>query len=82
MFFFSWFVIKIARKLTQNESKIDNDEKTKNDANQTKSNTDKESPSILRVLALNKPEWYYIVIGCLGGIVSGAANPVFSIIFA
>ncbi len=38
--------------------------------------------SIFRILQLNRPEWFYILIGCLASIVSGGVNPLFSIVFS
>lgn len=58
------------------------EEKSKSDSDQSKSAKKLKDPSLLRVLGLNKPEWFYILIGCLAGVVSGAANPAFSIIFS
>lgn len=37
---------------------------------------------MMRILALNKPEWFYILVGCIACIVSGGANPAFSIVFS
>jgi hypothetical protein len=37
---------------------------------------------MLRVLALNKPEWWIIIIGCISSILSGAVQPSFSIVFS
>ena len=37
---------------------------------------------MLKVLALNKPEWYFIVIGCIASLISGAVQPAFSIVFS
>lgn len=37
---------------------------------------------MLKVLALNKPEWFFIVVGCLASIISGAVQPAFSVIFS
>ncbi|KAI4456368.1 atp-binding cassette sub-family b [Holotrichia oblita] len=37
--------------------------------------------AIFNVLALNKPEWWQIILGAIGAAVSGAAMPVYAIIF-
>jgi hypothetical protein len=37
---------------------------------------------MMRVLALNKPEWYFILIGCVACVITGGVNPAFSIIFS
>ncbi len=39
-------------------------------------------PSMLRVLALSKKEWHYILLGCLASIANGGINPAFSIVFS
>ena len=36
----------------------------------------------MRVLSLNKPEWYFILIGCIACVITGGVNPAFSIIFS
>jgi hypothetical protein len=40
------------------------------------------SADLKRVFLLNKPEWGFIIIGCISSIVSGAVQPAFSIIFS
>lgn len=42
----------------------------------------KKEPSIWKILEFNKPEWYYILIGCIASIISGAVNPAFAIVFS
>ncbi|NWR42889.1 MDR1 protein, partial [Regulus satrapa] len=37
--------------------------------------------SYLKILALNKPEWFYILLGVIAAAVIGAVNPVFAVIF-
>lgn len=37
---------------------------------------------MFKVLKLNAPEWYFILIGCLASIISGAVQPAFSIVFS
>ena len=37
---------------------------------------------MLKVLAMNKPEWYFIIIGCFASLISGAVQPAFSIVFS
>jgi len=39
-------------------------------------------PSMGRIMALNKPEWYIIVIGCVAALVQGGIQPAFAIIFS
>ena len=35
-----------------------------------------------RVMKMNSPEWYLILIGCLAALLSGAVQPVFALIFS
>nr|QNH67928.1 ATP-binding cassette transporter subfamily B member 1 X2 [Brachionus plicatilis] len=42
----------------------------------------KKDVSMFKVLKLNAPEWYFILIGCLASIISGAVQPAFSIVFS
>ena len=42
----------------------------------------KKDVPLLKVMALNKPEWYFILFGCIGALVTGAIQPVFSIVFS
>jgi hypothetical protein len=35
-----------------------------------------------KVLALNKPEWHFILAGCIASIITGASQPAISIIFS
>lgn len=37
---------------------------------------------MFKVLKLNQPEWYFILIGCLASVISGAIQPAFSIVFS
>ena len=37
---------------------------------------------MLRVLEWSKPEWLYILIGCLASIINGGVNPAFAIVFS
>ena len=41
-----------------------------------------ETPSILRVLTYNAPEWPYLLFGTLGAAGSGVIMPTFAIVFA
>jgi ATP-binding cassette subfamily B (MDR/TAP) protein 1 len=38
--------------------------------------------SLKRLLAYNNPEWYFIVLGCISSIVSGAIMPAFAIVLS
>ncbi len=35
-----------------------------------------------RILALNKPEWGYIVLGCFGALVMGGQMPAFAVVIS
>ncbi|RUS84570.1 hypothetical protein EGW08_007665 [Elysia chlorotica] len=35
-----------------------------------------------RLMKMNSPEWFYIVLGCFGSIVNGGVQPAFAIIFS
>ena len=39
-------------------------------------------PSLIRAFQLNRPEWGFIIIGCIASFVSGAIQPAFSIVFS
>lgn len=58
------------------------------DVVETKKDDSKEAdvkvkgPSLGRVMSLNKPEWYFILLGCVASTASGAVNPAFSILFS
>jgi ATP-binding cassette subfamily B (MDR/TAP) protein 1 len=38
--------------------------------------------SFLKLLALNKPEWVYILFGCLTSIINGGMEPAFALILS
>jgi ATP-binding cassette subfamily B (MDR/TAP) protein 1 len=38
-------------------------------------------PSFGRVLAMNRPEWGFILCGCFASLINGAIQPAFAIIF-
>ncbi|KRT86174.1 AAA protein, partial [Oryctes borbonicus] len=42
---------------------------------------DKKISPVFEILKLNSPEWYFIFIGCIGAIISGASIPLYSIVF-
>ncbi|CAF0950412.1 unnamed protein product [Brachionus calyciflorus] len=56
------------------KKEVENDEKKKKEK--------KKDVSMLRVFALNKPEWFFILVGCLASLISGAVQPAFSIVFS
>uniref|UniRef100_A0A8D0GPQ2 Uncharacterized protein n=1 Tax=Sphenodon punctatus TaxID=8508 RepID=A0A8D0GPQ2_SPHPU len=61
--------------------------KKKRSAKKKKKTKDKEEVEILpnvpysRILALNRPEWLYIVIGVIAAAISGGVYPAFAVIF-
>jgi ATP-binding cassette subfamily B (MDR/TAP) protein 1 len=55
------------------------DKKSKKDEEK---NDKKPEPNMLRVFALNAPEWLFIIFGCIASVVSGAVQPAFSIILS
>ena len=42
---------------------------------------DIEEASLLRVLEVNSPEWYWICMGCFGSLLGGFVQPGFGVIF-
>lgn len=38
--------------------------------------------SMLTLLKMNSPEWFYILIGCIGSIINGGVQPAFAIVFS
>ncbi|XP_055771108.1 ATP-dependent translocase ABCB1-like [Salvelinus fontinalis] len=67
---------RVEMKLTRRKSK-----KSKKDKKEKKP---EEAPDIpfTRILALNKPEWPYMLVGTLSSLVGGAVYPCVAIIFA
>ncbi|ESO88014.1 hypothetical protein LOTGIDRAFT_126879, partial [Lottia gigantea] len=52
------------------------------DSDVTQTDTDQSSGGLLTMFAMNSPEWYLIVIGCLAALLSGSVQPSFAIIFS
>ena len=65
-------VKKSKKKKIKNEDEVKDKKKTKEK---------KKEPGMLQIMALNKPEWHFIVLGCIGACFSGAVQPAFAIIF-
>ncbi|XP_021353533.1 multidrug resistance protein 1-like isoform X2 [Mizuhopecten yessoensis] len=42
----------------------------------------KNKGSFGRIMRMNAPEWYFIIIGCIGSIMFGAVQPAFAVLFA
>lgn len=40
-----------------------------------------EKGKIIKVLAMNKAEWFWILLGCISSVFIGAALPVYSVLF-
>nr|QUF59434.1 ATP-binding cassette transporter Abcb1-1 [Brachionus angularis] len=64
--------IDLSKKETKENEKEDDKKKKEK----------KKDVSFFKVLALNKPEWYFIIIGCVASIITGAIQPAFSIVFS
>ncbi len=43
---------------------------------------EKKGPPLKKVLALNKPELSYIIVGCLASVVSGAVQPAYAVMLS
>lgn len=41
-----------------------------------------QSADLKRMFMMNKPEWGFIVMGCLASIVSGGVQPAFAVVFS
>ncbi|XP_068902276.1 multidrug resistance protein 2-like [Tenebrio molitor] len=37
--------------------------------------------SIISILKVNKPEWFYILVGCIASVITGSALPVYGLVF-
>ncbi|GJQ81868.1 hypothetical protein Trydic_g9894 [Trypoxylus dichotomus] len=59
----------------------DIDHGTTNDAEDVTKENVRNWSAIFNVLALNKPEWWQITIGAIAAAISGAAMPVYAIVF-
>jgi len=42
----------------------------------------KKGPPLKKVLALNRPELSYIIVGCIASVVSGAVQPAYAVILS
>ncbi|XP_063931284.1 ATP-dependent translocase ABCB1-like isoform X2 [Zophobas morio] len=45
------------------------------------SNVTNKGSSIISILKVNKPEWFYIMVGCITSVITGAALPVYGLVF-
>jgi ATP-binding cassette, subfamily B (MDR/TAP), member 1 len=63
------------------QSLIEEEENKKKNEEIVKKENEK-SYSMLQVFGLNKPEWFYILLGSIGSFIVGIENPAFSYIFA
>ena len=89
--YFSLILTKTAGKTEKDNSKSKNRDaiELESQKNDTQCTIDKFAVNdqypgtlIFRMWELNKPEWFYILIGCLASTISGGINPLFSIIFS
>jgi hypothetical protein len=69
-------------KGVEKEKEIKVADKTEVNDENKKAAIKEPEPSMMRVMQLSKPEWYYIVLGCLASVVSGGVNPAFAIVFS
>ncbi|XP_064648001.1 ATP-dependent translocase ABCB1-like isoform X1 [Lineus longissimus] len=74
--------MKSGRKRTISGMSVASDEEKGDDEKKGKDNDEEPKPSFGRVLAMNKPEWGYIVGGCFASLINGGIQPAFAIIFA
>ncbi|XP_055772619.1 LOW QUALITY PROTEIN: ATP-dependent translocase ABCB1-like [Salvelinus fontinalis] len=68
---------RVEMKLTRRKSK-----KSKKDKKKEKKPEEAPDIPFTRILALNKPEWPYMLVGTLSSLVGGAVYPCVAIIFA
>ncbi|XP_076808163.1 ATP-dependent translocase ABCB1-like [Clavelina lepadiformis] len=61
------------------DTKVENDEDEED-----KEEEDEDLPEVAfsRIMALNKPELFYIIVGCCGAAVNGGVQPCFAILFS
>ena len=61
----------------------DHEEKDVKEKGKKKNKKEKEKAvPFSKVIALNKPEYHYIILGCIFAVISGAVNPALSIVFS
>ena len=61
----------------------DHEEKDVKEKGKNKNKKEKEKAvPFSKVIALNKPEYHYIILGCIFALISGAVNPALSIVFS
>ena len=39
-------------------------------------------PPLGRIMKMNAPEWFFILLGCFGALINGGIQPAFAMIFA
>eukprot|EP00079_Xenopus_tropicalis_P037616 XP_017951387.1 PREDICTED: multidrug resistance protein 1-like [Xenopus tropicalis] len=74
------FQRKSSRRKSKRKSKKSSKSKKATD-NTNKVEEDLPTFSLGKVLAMNKPEWYYIVIGVIASAINGGIYPTFAVIF-
>jgi cobalamin synthase len=35
----------------------------------------------MSILKVNRPEWFYILVGCIASVITGSALPVYGLVF-
>ncbi|RZC36876.1 ABC tran domain containing protein, partial [Asbolus verrucosus] len=64
---------------TPNETAITEDFPDENNLNDTEESN--RGSSIVSILKMNRPEWFYITVGCITSVITGAALPVYGLVF-
>ncbi|XP_060069104.1 ATP-dependent translocase ABCB1-like [Ylistrum balloti] len=68
---------------TSTISKRKDEEKVHNNEDEGENEDDNVTDvSVIKVLRMNSPEWYYILGACMCSVLAGSTQPVFAIIFA
>ncbi|XP_078279293.1 ATP-dependent translocase ABCB1-like [Rhinoraja longicauda] len=73
---------RTSSKKLKNIASSESNETTENNEEANKLEEDLAEVSFLQILALNKTEWPYIVIGCLFAIVGGVVPVAFGVVFS
>ncbi|KAK6165545.1 hypothetical protein SNE40_022454 [Patella caerulea] len=52
------------------------------DSTETEDEKENKGFGFIRMVRMNAPEWYYILIGCVAALLNGSVQPAFAIIFS
>ena len=69
-------------KLSKSSSRIDKEVDANEEKAKDKKEEKKKEPSLMEIMRLNKPEWNYVALGCLAGIINGAVQPSFGYVMS